>query len=139
MTISDCLGVLFALMILQLIGTHFQVKKYRKTVSKLHKLGNVGVGGKRGRFGPGSIVVISCKNDGTITGGEIMRGITIFSGFNEIEGIVGKTIYELKDEYKKLTEKKQKFYQGHIQALEVLEERLKLKKEAIDENSAVEI
>ena len=135
MTLSDCFGILFALMIMQLVGTHFQIKKYRKTVSKLHKLGNIGVGGKRGRFGPGSIVVIACKNDGTITGGEIMRGITIFSGFSEIEGIVGKTIYELKEEYMQLPEKQRKFYHGHIQALEVLEHRLsgKIEEEAIEE------
>lgn len=125
MTLSDCFAALFVLMIVQLIGTHFQVKKYRRTVSKLHKLGNIGVGGKRGRFGPGSIVVIACKNDGTITGGEIMRGMTIFSGFNEIEGIVGKTIYDLKNEYLQLSEKQQKFYFGHIQALEILEKRLR--------------
>lgn len=131
MTISDCLGVLFVLMILQLIGTHFQVKKYRETVSKLHKLGNVGVGSKRGRFGPGSVVVVSCKNDGTITGGEIMHGMTIFSSFSKIEGIIGKTIYELKEEYKKLPEKRQKFYQAHIQALEVLENRLSNKVEYV--------
>ena len=119
---------------MQLVGTHFQIKKYRKTVSKLHKLGNIGVGGKRGRFGPGSIVIIACKNDGTITGGEIMRGITIFSGFNEIEGIVGKTIYELKEEYINLPDNQQKFYHGHIQALEILEKRLSGKvEEAIDE------
>ena len=134
MTLSDCFGILFLLMIMQLVGTHFQIKKYRKTVSKLHKLGNIGVGGKRGRFGPGSIVIIACKNDGTITGGEIMRGITIFSGFNEIEGIVGKTIYELKEEYINLPDNQQKFYQGHIQALEILEKRLSGKvEEAIDE------
>ncbi len=134
MTLSDCFGILFLLMIMQLVGTHFQIKKYRKTVSKLHKLGNIGVGGKRGRFGPGSIVIIACKNDGTITGGEIMRGITIFSGFNEIEGIVGKTIYELKEEYINLPDNQQKFYHGHIQALEILEKRLSGKvEEAIDE------
>lgn len=129
MTLSDCLGILFLLMIMQAIGAHWQVKQYRKTVQKLHKLGNLGIGGSRRRFGPGSIVIISCKNDGTITGGEIMHGFTIFSGFKEIAGIIGKTIYELKDEYIKLPEKQKKFYKGHIQALEVLEERLDLKVE----------
>ena len=119
--LSDFLGVLVILMIMQVIGTHLQVKKYRKAVSKLHKLGNLGVGAKRGKLGGGNIVIISCKGDGTITGGEEMKGMTIFAGFKEIPGIVGKNIYGLKTEYQ-MDEKK---YKAHLQAIEALEARLK--------------
>ncbi len=124
MTISDCLAVLFGLMLLQLLGTHIQIKNYRKTVSKLHKLGNLGVGSNRQRFGAGSVVIISCKSDGTITGGEEMRGFTIFSGFKEIPNIVGRTIYDLKSEYSSLPEKQQKIFKAHLQAIDALETRL---------------
>ena len=124
MTISDCLLVLFVLMILQLVGTHMQIKRYRRTVSKLHKLGNLGVGSNRKRFGAGSIVIISCANDGTITGCEEMRGFTVFSGFNEVPELVGQNIYELKAEYTALPEDEKKSFQSYIQALEALEIRL---------------
>ena len=125
MTITDCLGVLFVLMLLQVLGAHLQVKQYRKTVSKLHKLGNIGVGSNRRRFGPGSVVIISCNGDGTITGGEEMRGFTIFNSFKEIPNIVGRTIYDLKAEYSALPEKQRdKLYKAHLQAIEALEIRL---------------
>ena len=118
--LSNFLGILFLLMIMQVIGTHLQVKQYRKSVSRLHKLGNVGVGAKRNKIAGGNIVIIACKSDGTITGGEEMRGLTIFTTFKEIEGIIGKNICDLKTEYKS-DEKK---YKAHIQAIEALENRL---------------
>ncbi len=119
--ISDFLGVLLILMIMQVIGTHLQVKKYRKAVSKLHKLGNLGVGAKRGKLGGGNIVIIACKADGKITGAEEMKGMTIFAGFKEIPDIVGRSIYDLKIDY--LTDEKK--YKAHLQAIEALEIRLK--------------
>ena len=121
MLISDFLGILLVLMVIQVIGTHLQVKQYRKSVSKLHKLGNVGVGAKRNRIAGGNIVIIACKGDGTITGGEEMKGLTIFTTFKEIEGIIGKNICDLKTEYKS----EEKKYKAHIQAIEALENRLK--------------
>lgn len=124
MTLSDCLGILFLLMIVQIIGTHLQVKQYRKSVRKLHKLGNLGVGSNRRRFGGGSVVIIACKSDGTITGGEEMKGLTIFSGFKEIPNIIGRSIYDLKAEYEALPEKERKTFKAYIQALEALEIRL---------------
>ena len=53
-----------------------------------------------------------------------MRGMTIFSGFSPLEGIIGRSIYELKDEYTALPDKLKKLYKGHVQALEALEQRL---------------
>lgn len=123
MTLSDCLSILFLLMIVQIIGTHLQVKQYRKSVHKLHKLGNLGVGSNR-RFGGGSVVIIACKADGTITGCEEMKGFTIFSGFKENPDIIGKNIYELKAEYEALPEKERKSFKAYIQALGALEIRL---------------
>ena len=119
--ISDFLGVLLILMVMQVVGTHLQVKKYRKAVSKLHKLGNLGVGAKRGKLGGGNIVIIACKADGKITGAEEMKGMTIFAGFKELSELVGKNIYDLKTEYQ--TDEKK--YKAHLQAIEALELRLK--------------
>lgn len=120
-TLSNFLGILLLLMIMQVIGTHLQVKQYRKSVSKLHKLGNVGVGAKKNKIAGGNIVIIACKADGTVTGGEEMSGLTIFTTFKEIEGIIGKNISDLKREYEKTDAKK---YKAHVQAIEALEKRL---------------
>ena len=120
-SLSDFLGVLVILMLIQVAGTHLQVKKYRKAVSKLHKLGNLGVGAKRGKLGGGNIVIIACKSDGVITGAEEMKGMTIFAGFKELPELVGRTIYDLKLDYL-VDEKKNKAY---IQAIEALEARLR--------------
>jgi len=121
MTLSDFLGVFLVLMIIQAVGTHLQVRKYRKAVKKMHKLGNLGVGAKRGRLGGGNIVIIACKSDGIITGAEEMKGMTIFAGFKELPELVGRTIYDLKLDYL-VDEKKNKAY---LQAIEALENRLK--------------
>ena len=116
---------LFLLTIGQIIGTHLQVKQYRKAMHRLHQLGNVGVGSKRRRFGPGNVVLIACDKDGLILAGEIMQGLTIFSGFTAIDDIVGKNIYDLRQEYLSMPSKRQKYYKGHLQALEALILRLK--------------
>ena len=124
MSIWGIFGILGFLTIFQLLGMRLQVKAYRDAVHRLHKLGNLGIGSMRGRFGPGHLVIIVCDGAGRIVDGEIMEGMTIFSRFKKLTGIVGKTIYELKDEYLALPEKLRKRHKGYIQALEALELRL---------------
>ena len=124
MSIWGIFGILGFLTIFQLLGMRLQVKAYRDAVHRLHKLGNLGIGSMRGRFGPGHLVIIVCDGAGKIVDGEIMEGMTIFSRFKKLTGIVGKTIYELKDEYLALPEKLRKRHKGYIQALEALELRL---------------
>ncbi|WP_110955677.1 transcriptional regulator GutM [Anaerosinus massiliensis] len=115
---------LFVLMLAQAIGTYVQVQQYKKAVRRLHKLGNVGIGSKRGKLSRGNIVLIACDRNGVITAGKIMEGFTIFTTFKDLSGIVGKTIYTLKDEYVQLPEKQKKKYKAHMQALDALELRL---------------
>jgi glucitol operon activator protein len=116
--------LLFVLMLTQAFGTYLQVQQYKKAVRRLHKLGNVGIGSKKGKFSQGNIVIIACDRSGVITAGEIMEGFTIFNTFKELSGIAGKTIYHLKAEYMNLSKKQQKKYKAHIQALDALHIRL---------------
>ncbi len=115
---------LIILMVVQAIGTYIQVQQYKKAVRRLHKMGNVGIGSKKGRLRPGNIVVIACNSEGIITAGEIMEGYTVFNGFKEVSGIIGKSIYQQRAEYEELPKKKQKAYKAHIQALDALNSRL---------------
>ena len=97
-------GALFLLFVVQVIGTHLQVKEYKRAVRELHKRGNVGIG--------------------EILEGRIMQGMTILSRFRPIEGIAGRTIYDLHAEYASLPEKRRVHYKGHLQALDALITRL---------------
>ncbi len=124
MSVWTIFGILAALTVMQFIGMRLQVRAYRQTVQRLHRLGNLGIGSMRGRFGPGHLVIIACDGVGRILDGEIMEGMTIFSRFRKIPGIAGRTIYDLKQEYLSLPKKEQTRRKGHIQALEALELRL---------------
>lgn len=132
MSVWTLFGILILLMVVQLVGMRLQVRAYKKTVQRLHKLGNLGIGSMRGKFGPGHLVIIACDKDGTIVDGEIMEGMTIFSQFRKIPGIAGKTIYALKQEYQSLPKKERKQHKGHIQALEALELRLNPPAEGVE-------
>lgn len=129
MGMGELFGILFLLMLMQVVGTHIQVKRYRRAVSRLHKLGNVGIGSKRRRLGPGNIVLIACDGEGRITGGELMEGLSIFASFKAIDGIAGRSIYELLEMYESMEPKRRKAYKGHVQALEALKMRLEGKAE----------
>lgn len=118
------LGGLFLLFVVQVIGTHLQVKEYRRAVKELHRLGNVGIGSRRRRLGPSNIVIIACDSAGEIRAGKMMQGMTILSRFRPIEGIAGRTIYDLHAEYAALPDKRRVHYKGHITALDALIARL---------------
>ena len=138
MSIWTVFGILLLLTVMQLVGMRLQVRSYRNTVHRLHQLGNVGIGAMRGKLGPGHIVVIACDNSGTIVDGEVMKGMTIFSGFEKIPDIAGKSIYALKEEYMALPEKQRKRRKGYIQALEALELRLNPQEEPAEPSKGVE-
>ena len=67
----------------QILGAKFQMKSFNEALKRLHKKGNVGVGTKKRKVGPGYVVLLACDSQGTITGGELMRGITVFNSFKE--------------------------------------------------------
>lgn len=117
-------AALLVLIALQAVAAYIQVRRYKQAVRNMRKLGNVGIGSKKSRFTAGNIVVIACGHDGVIKGGEILQGYTLFNGFKELPGIIGRSIYEVKAEYAALPLKQQKIYSGHLQALEALAGRL---------------
>ena len=118
------LGGLCLLLVIQVAGTHLQVREYKRAVREMHKLGNVGIGSRRRRLGPSNIVIIACNSDGEILDGRMMQGMTILSRFRPMEDIVGRTIYRLHEEYAALPEKRRAHYKGHITALDALIARL---------------
>lgn len=121
--------VAFALFAMQAIGGWFQIQNYKKTIRRMHKLGNVGIGQTKGRFLSGNLVLIACDSKGKITGAAKMEGLTFLTKFkpfyqflgNEIEGKNISFFIDLFESYDKKTCKKNK---GFIQAIEALDLRI---------------
>ena len=118
---------LLALFIMQSVGTWFQLQDYQKAMRRVHQLGNVGIGQKKGVFG--HLVLIACDSGGVITGAEVMEGMTIaarFHPWSHLEGrsFMGSHINDFLADFQQYDERKRKFYKGFIQAVEALQKRL---------------
>jgi DNA-binding transcriptional regulator of glucitol operon len=127
--VSILLLIVLILIVLQSIGGVLQIKDYQRAVRRVHKLGNVGLGQKRGRFLNGHVAIIACNDEGIITGAEVMDGIGVLSRFHEKESfmgepLVGNSIYTFLDKAATLDKKEWKRWQGYFRALEALEVRL---------------
>ncbi len=126
---SVFLLVILILIVLQSFGGYLQIQDYRKAVRRMHKLGNVGMGQKRGKFLDGHVAIIACDNEGIITGAEVMDGIGVLSRFHKKESLmeiplVGTSIYTFLDIAAGLEKKEWKRLQGYFRAFEALEVRL---------------
>ena len=127
--VSIFLLIVLGLIILQSIGGYLQIQDYRKAVRRVHQLGNVGMGQKRGRFFDGHIAIIACDNDGIITGAEALDGSGVLSRFHAVDTfmgvpLVGSSVFDLLEKTEGLDKKEWKRWQGYIRALEALEVRL---------------
>ena len=127
--VSIFLLIVLGLIILQSIGGYLQIQDYRRAVRRVHQLGNVGMGQKRGRFFDGHIAIIACDNEGIITGAEALDGSGVLSRFHPVDTfmgdkMVGSSIFDLLKKTEGLDKKEWKRWQGYIRALEALEVRL---------------
>jgi DNA-binding transcriptional regulator of glucitol operon len=127
--ISILLLGIFLLLALQSIGGVLQVQDYRKAVRRLHELGNVGMGQRRGRLLNGHVAIIACDDDGIITGAEVLDGIGVLSRFHKKDTfmghpLVGSSIFTFLDISEGLDKRQWKRRQGYFRALEALEVRL---------------
>ena len=132
--VSTLLLIVFCLFVMQAIGGYFQIKDYRKSVKRVHKLGNVGIGQKRGQLLSGYLILIACNNNGIITGAEIMEGLSFFAKFKPTNTFLGKqlvgaSIYDFLEITRNFDKKQNKKYRGYINALEALNIRLEENKE----------
>jgi DNA-binding transcriptional regulator of glucitol operon len=127
--VSILLLIILGLLILQSVGGVMQIQDYRKAVRRIHKLGNVGMGQRRGRFFDGHVAIIACDNEGIVTGAEVMDGAGAWSRFHPVDSflgqpLVGSSVFDLLKLTEGLDKKEWKRWQGYIRALEALEVRL---------------
>lgn len=124
--------IALAVFIMQSIGGWFQIQDYKKAVNRMHRLGNVGIGQKKGGFFSGYLVLVACNTEGMVTGAEIMDGITFLAKFRPCKTVLGKELYgihinDLLNIFYELEQRKRKHFKGYIQALEALKMRLEEK------------
>ena len=122
-------GVLLLLFTMQSVGGFFQVKEFRKAISRVHKYGNVGIGQKKGFLFTGYLFLVACDSEGIITYNEILDGAFIFSKFHPLETylgmpLVGTSIYDFIEQFAFFDKKEWKQNKGYIQAMEALARHL---------------
>lgn len=98
------LGLLFY--ILQTVLTCFQIKNFKKNFKELRlKRGIVGMGQKKRMISAGTVVLLSCNENGVLMEGRQMKGYSVFARFKEMKGIQGLTLAELKSKVMQEDEK----------------------------------
>ncbi len=137
-------GILLLLFCMQSVGGFFQVKEFRKAISRVHKHGNVGIGQKKGFLFTGYIFLVACDSEGIITYNEILDGAFIFSKFHPQETylglpLVGSSIYDFIEKFPFFDKKEWKKNKGYIQAMEALARHLNPESSEDQEPEAEEI
>lgn len=95
--------VILVLVLLYLanFGTsYFLHKRYVQSLKRVRQFGSVSTARSKGSFRKkGKIVLLAFDKDGIIQYGEKFEGITVFSKFQEIEGIKGMTLDEVEAKF----------------------------------------
>lgn len=122
-------GIVFLLFVGQAVGAVFQIKDFQKSMKRVHRYGNIGIGQKKGGLTNGYLVVIACDSQGIITYGEHMTGMTVFSRCRSFDTLMdmplqGTHIDAFMDAFRKLDKKGFRQMKGYIQAMDALERRL---------------
>ncbi len=87
--------------ILQIVGTYFQMRHYRRVlggITREETEGYVGVGNAKAQFGKGVILILVVDENDVVKRALRMRGMTIFARFKEAPDLVGIKIDELRNE-----------------------------------------
>ncbi|HEX2109851.1 MAG TPA: transcriptional regulator GutM [Rubrobacteraceae bacterium] len=85
----------------QIAGTYYQIRHYRKVLSRITQEGGegyVGAGNAKARFGKGVILILVVGEDERVKRALKMRGATVFARFEEDPDLSGLSIDELRDE-----------------------------------------
>ena len=87
------LGILFILaFILQYALTYVQLNSFKRSYSKLRRIGRVVIGRKKGAARAGAIVMLAIDDNDKVITGEAMQGVTRFKKFEYFNGLKVGTI-----------------------------------------------
>lgn len=97
MSLENLALIVFGMIFIQGIFTFVQIKNYNKRIQAMKKYGMVGIGMKKGRLVPGSIVLLAVDKRGKVTRCERMKGFSVFARFREMRELAGADIADLKE------------------------------------------
>jgi glucitol operon activator protein len=92
--------VLALLWMVQIAGTYYQMRHYRKVlggITREESEGYVGVGNAKAWFGKGVILILVSGEDGIVRRALRMRGMTVFARFREAPNLIGLSIDDLRE------------------------------------------
>lgn len=102
MRLLPLLLLVFAILwLVQIVGTYYQMRHYRKVLGGITRKGGegyVGVGNAKARFGKGVIMILVAGKDGLVRRALRMRGMTVFARFQEVPELAGSALDDLRDE-----------------------------------------
>jgi glucitol operon activator protein len=91
--------VIFAgVWLLQILLTKVQMKNYQETLKRLSSRpsGYLGVGIQKQKLGIGAIAILVTDREGRIVESQIMKGVTVFSRFQDFDRFNGLGLEEVK-------------------------------------------
>ncbi|MGK7378319.1 transcriptional regulator GutM [Planococcus sp. 1R117A] len=85
--------------LLQIMLTKIQLKNYQMTIKKMSNRpsGYLGVGVQKQKMGIGVIAILVTDDAGTVVESQLMKGVTVFSRFEDFSKYNGLTMEELKN------------------------------------------
>ncbi|MBA1334103.1 MAG: hypothetical protein HPY66_1587 [Firmicutes bacterium] len=78
---------------LQGVMAYWQYNRFQRKFNELAQSYNIGVGYSRNRSGLGAIVIVAADPEGTIERVEVMKGISVFTGFKKSELCIGESVF----------------------------------------------
>jgi glucitol operon activator protein len=100
MSTITLIAVFAVLWIMQIGGTVWQMRHYRRVLGRISTQwhdGFAGVGNARGRIGKGIILIVVVGTDGIVREALAMRGRTIFAKFRPLAALTGMSLATLRD------------------------------------------
>ncbi|MBW4034756.1 MAG: transcriptional regulator [Proteobacteria bacterium] len=99
MSAISLIAVFAVLWILQIAGTAWQMRHYKRVLGRIStrfRDGFAGVGNARGRIGKGIILILVIDADDVVREALAMRGRTVFAKFRPVDDLVGTSLGDLR-------------------------------------------
>jgi glucitol operon activator protein len=100
MSAISLIAVFAVLWIMQIAGTAWQMRHYRRVLGRIStrwRDGFAGVGNARGRIGKGIILIVVVSADDIVREALEMRGRTVFAKFRPCAALAGASLADLRN------------------------------------------
>ena len=91
-------AVALVLMASNSLLTYKQYMDFTRSFSEMRQYGNISVGKDKQYFIYGVVLILACDNNGIVTKGKMMRGVSVLQKFHDFDDLNGYDVYQLRDE-----------------------------------------